>query len=506
MRFCALVACLWIAGCDREEAHSHDHDEHGHEEEGPEPLAITRWTDTHELFVEFPPPLAGKPVAYHAHVTKLDGFKALTEGTFRVRYKSGSSVAAEASIDGVKRAGIFTPEGVAPAVGEYQLEMEVIHDGKSDVFDCGTVAVTDALPAPEAEAPSSAITLRKEAQWKIPFSTAWAKERPVAKEIELPATVELAGTDQLVVGAPTGGRFFHNPKLALAEGRRIRKGDVIGNLVPTVAGDDYSRLLLAVEESRLDKEQVEREIRRVEPLVQQDLLPARRLTDLKNQLDNAEARLSSAQGRIGRVVGQGGAGGLPIKSSIEGVVSQVLVPNGEPVEGGAPLVRIGGTDSLWLRSRFVARPASAFRDAHPTGVRLPNGERFDLEKHGARLLSPLPVIDPGSRVATWVVELPPLETPSLQLGTSLVLMLRVGKPRTVLAVPRQAVVEINTRPYVFVQADGEHFDKRAVALGTADGSFVEIVSGVAKGERIVDKGGFDIHLASLMGTVESHRH
>jgi hypothetical protein len=33
-----------------------------------------------------------------------------------------------------------------------------------------------------------------------------------------------------------------------------------------------------------------------------------------------------------------------------------------------------------------------------------------------------------------------------------------------------------------------------------------VISGVTKGERIVTRGGFDIHLAALMGTVESHRH
>ena len=70
-----------------------------------------------------------------------------------------------------------------------------------------------------------------------------------------------------------------------------------------------------------------------------------------------------------------------------------------------------------------------------------------------------------------------------------------------------AVVEINTRPYVFVQVDGEHFEKRAVTVGQADGPFVaDRERAFRKGERVVTRGGFDIHLASLMGTIESHRH
>lgn len=200
-----------------------------------------------------------------------------------------------------------------------------------------------------------------------------------------------------------------------------------------------------------------------------------------------------------------GAGGLVLESALDGVISQVLVPNGEPVEPGAPLVRIGGTEHVWIRSRFVARSEAFYEHAAPVAVRLASGERVEVHDRGARFLSTLPVLDPVSRIATWIADVPG-SARGLRVGARVVLLVRLGTPRTVLTVPRDAVIDINTRPVVFVQADGEHFEKRAVTLGDADGPFVEITSGVAKGERVVTRGGFDIHLASLMGTVESHRH
>lgn len=501
----ALLVLGTAISCGRDATH----DGHSHEKESaePEPVSITKWTATHELFVEFPPPVAGKPVEFHAHVTALEGFRALTEGRFRVRWETPSGVAAEATVDSVKRAGIFTPSGPAPSAGSYQLKMSVEHGGATDVFDCGPIVVADSPKPPASEAAGATIAFLKESQWKIPFATAWAAERPLAKEIELPATVEPAGTDQLVIGSPTGGRFFHSPKLSLAEGGKVHKGDVVGFIAPTVAGEDYSRLELAVEEARLARDQTEREIQRVEPLVKDGLLPERRLTELRNERDTQSARLASAKGRVGRVLAPGGVGGLPIRSSIEGVVSQVVVPNGEPVEAGAALVRIGGTRNVWLRSRFVARPRASLLGAAPAAVRVPSGGRLDLASTGARLLSTAPVVDPTSRIATWVLDVPPgVGADALHPGTQIVIVLRIGTPRTVLAVPRGAVVEINTRPFVFVQVDGEHFEKRPVGLGDVDGGFVEITSGVSQGERIVTTGGFDIHLGSLMGSVESHRH
>lgn len=514
-----LMALLLAAlACSR---HTH-HDEHGHDHgpsthaEAEEPtVAITRWSEAFELFVELSVPLPGKPVRYHAHVTELARFAPVTAGTFSVRFKKGSSVVKETKQVGVKRPGIFVFASPAPEAGVYSLEMSYEQHGKSDVFDCGSVTVTG-KPAPAEEESSSAITFLKEAQWKIPFATDWATERPLSKELELPAAVEPAGSNQLTIGAPTSGRYFHPPKLALAEGLRISKGEILGTIAPNVAGDDFSRLETAVEEARLARDQLQREIARVEPLVQQQLLPERRLFELRNELETQVARLEAAGARLGRVIAPGGKGGLTIRSTLAGVVSEVLVPNGEAVESGSPLLRIGGTEHLWVRARFVAKPSSLLLGATATAVRLVSGKVVELAALGAKFLSPLPQVDPETRIATWIVNVPAESIEKadpgvnsraeLRPGENVVLLVRFGEPTQLLSVQREAVVEINTRPYVFVQIDGEHFEKRPVTLGHTDGPWVHVSSGLRTGDRIVTKGGFDIHLASLMGTVESHRH
>jgi membrane fusion protein, heavy metal efflux system len=507
---CLFIALVLACHPPRHD-HDHSHGEEGAaaEEEAPS-LAITRWSSRYELFVELPAPAPGLAVAYHAHVTDLSSFAAVTEGTFRVRYETPSGIAQEHVQTGVKRPGIFVFDGPAPAAGRYALKMVYEHAGNSDLFDCGSVDVASPPVAPDEEGSGSAIMFLKESQWKIPFATDWAQERPLASELELAATIEPAAGDQLTVAAPTGGRFFHNPKLALAEGLRIKKGDVLGTIAPTVAGDDYSRLEAAVEEARLARAQIQRDIDRISPLVTQGLLPARRLVELENERETQTSRLSAASARLRRVVTPGGDGGLTIRSTLDGVVSQILAPNGEPVEAGAALARIGGTRHLWMRSRFVTKPAALLVNPVPTAVRLPSGQRVDIERLGARFLSALPVIDPASQIATWIVDVPAPSSgpdlPDLRPGGTAVLTVRLGEPERVLAVAREAVTEINTRPYVFVQVDGEHFERRAVSLGRSDGPWMQIISGVNAGERIVTRGGYDIHLAALMGTIESHRH
>jgi membrane fusion protein, heavy metal efflux system len=498
------------AGHDHGHEHGHDHGDHGHaaEKDEPEPLAITRWTDRYELFVEFPPPKPNTKLAYHAHVTRLSDFQAVMDGKFTVRFKRDGQVVARASAERIKRAGIFMPEGKAPPAGSYALEMLYEQGGQSDSFDCGSVQVADQPPAAE-EGVGGEISFLKETQWKIPFGTAWAEIRELTGALELAATVETAGGDQLTLGAPTSGRFFHDRHQPLAVGRRVKQGEVLGSVAPNVEGEDFTKLESTVEEASLQKQQVQAEIERVTPLVEQGLLPERRLIELKNELSVQQARLTAAQRRVGRVVAPGGGGGLPIHATMEGVLREVLVPNGEPVEAGAVLLRLAGTDHVWLRSRFVARPAGELASAEPAAVRLSDGRRIDL-KGRARFMSAQPIVDPHSRLATWVLDVSPGSAPEadaeLRPGAAVVVAVKAGAPRKVLAVPRSAVVEISTRPYVFVQAGGESFLKRRVEVGGTDGEWVELRSGVEPGERVVTRGGFDVHIASLGGTVESHRH
>lgn len=511
----SLFAAL-AAGACRHPAATRDHGhEHEHAESAPS-ISITRWTPNYELFVHFPPLEPGKSVRYDAHVTRLSDFAPVTTGRFTVRFERAGKPLGAVHAARVTRPGVFTPEGKTPALaGQYQLVMEYVDGSELEIFRGGTVSVS-AKRAGTGEQ-SGGIEFSKEAQWSIPFATAFAGARAMAREIELPATVEPAAGEQLTIAAPTSGRFFHPEGVALASGRRIERDDVLGTLAPNAEGEDLAGLELAAEQARIERRRLEQELARIRPLVAQGLLPEKRRIDLENELLQRDAERKSAERRLARVLSPAAGGGVPIRSARSGVVSEVLVGNGQPVVSGAPLLRLRGSGELWARARFVSQGAFETARAVPTAVRLLDGTRVPLPAE-ARFLSAEPVIDPASGVATWVAVLPESATteapkndagaagPELRVGASVVLIGRAGEPRQALSVPESAVIDINTISYVFVQTGGETFDKRRVEAGARDGDYVEIRAGVRAGERVVSRGGFDVHLATLAGPVESHRH
>ena len=128
----------------------------------------------------------------------------------------------------------------------------------------------------------------------------------------------------------------------------------------------------------------------------------------------------------------------------------------------------------------------------------------DLLSLGAAVLTEELVTDPHTLSAPLLVRAP--AGSGLRPGDLVELSVGVGSTRPALTIPRSAVIEINGQDVVFVQKTGESFTRRRVVLGDGNAHHVTIERGLTPGDMVVTEGGFDVHVASLSGALESHRH
>jgi hypothetical protein len=68
------------------------------------------------------------------------------------------------------------------------------------------------------------------------------------------------------------------------------------------------------------------------------------------------------------------------------------------------------------------------------------------------------------------------------------------------------VLDDGGRPVVFVHVEGEAFARRPLRLGVRDRTHVQVLDGLAAGERVVVQGAYDVKLASASGAVPAHGH
>ena len=147
--FSTLLIAMLAAGCNRSAAPEAAPEE-------PEALSVTRWTEKTELFAEYPPLAVGSTSRFAIHLTRLDGFKALTEGNVEVRLEGGSAQPEVFRVDAPSRPGIFGVDVKPTHAGKRQLVIVLKATGLNDEHRVGDVDVHPNAEAARAAAPAEA--------------------------------------------------------------------------------------------------------------------------------------------------------------------------------------------------------------------------------------------------------------------------------------------------------------------------------------------------------------
>jgi Cu(I)/Ag(I) efflux system membrane fusion protein len=188
--------------------------------------------------------------------------------------------------------------------------------------------------------------------------------------------------------------------------------------------------------------------------------------------------------------GASGNGGVVLRSPSDGVVSEVLVREGQTTMAGTPMFRINGTRTLWLEADIPQAGTAGIRPGTKVTatVSAVPGKTFDGEVETL-----LPQIEAATRTQRARIVLHNDEG-LLVPGMFAELLIRPEGGDTVPLIPSEALIATGT-------------DSRVIVVG-ADGRFKPVRvrtgrNGLKGGERVVTSGQFLIDSeASLSGALE----
>jgi cobalt-zinc-cadmium efflux system membrane fusion protein len=505
----ALLASMGLTGCAPPRGAGES------AQAGEAALEVTHWTDKTELFMEYPPLVAGQMALYAVHLTRLSDFSPMTAGRPRIEFTPESG-GTPAVLQGnpPSRPGVFRIEGPSPPAGRYAWALIIEAPELSDRHELGTItvfpdrqaAVVGAVPR---RSDPTGITYRKESQWSNGLATVPVREAELRSSIRAPATVRPLPGGEAVVAAPAAGRFMAD--VLLPVGTRVHAGQLLGRLEPRHGGGpDRATLEADVMEARVAVDAARVELERAERLLAEQAVPARRVEDARRSLAVAEARLRAAEARLAQrdealLTGGGAAAGdtFALRAPITGRIADVMATLGASYAEGAPLFRIVRTDRLELEVQVPAPDVALARLATGLALEIPGTAKpLELRPHHVHdsgvidhathaLAVQMEVVNPGER---------------LLVGQAATAVLSTSTRRRMPAVPSAAVLMEAGRPYVFVQVGGERFVRRFVEMAARDGDLVGIASGVAPGERVVTRGADDIQLAAAAGGLPAEGH
>ncbi|GFO63550.1 efflux RND transporter periplasmic adaptor subunit [Geomonas paludis] len=194
---------------------------------------------------------------------------------------------------------------------------------------------------------------------------------------------------------------------------------------------------------------------------------------------------------------------LPVRAPIGGVITEKHAIVGELSDPAKSLYTIADLSSVWVLVDIHEKDIAKVRRGQSATVSV---SAFPESKFRGRITYLADVVDQATRTIKARVE---VANPGRKLKPEMfatVELATAADAAPVLAVPEEAVVELEGKKLVFVAEGDAAFEARKVELGRTSGGLVEVVSGLKEGERLAVKGGFVLKSELQKGEIEGHDH
>lgn len=178
---------------------------------------------------------------------------------------------------------------------------------------------------------------------------------------------------------------------------------------------------------------------------------------------------------------------LPVRSPIGGIITEKHAIVGELSDPSKSLYTVADLASVWVMVDVNEKDLSKVRKGQNATVTI--GAYPDLKFKG-RINHLADVVDQATRTVKARIEVAnPGRKLKPEMFATVELALASDVP-PVLAVPEDALQDLDGKKVIFVAEDEAEFEARPVQTGRAASGMVEIVSGLKEGERYAIKGGF----------------
>ncbi len=285
----------------------------------------------------------------------------------------------------------------------------------------------------------------------------------------LDGTVE--AVNQSTVSAQTAGRVS---AVYFDVNDVVEAGALIMRIRSTEQAASFTQAQAALKEATAREAEAQTRYERISDMYQRRVVAKATYDEASAARDAAVARLIAA--RAGLDAAREGVAYTEIRAPYPGVVTQKHVQVGESVAPGTPLMTGASLDALRVVAEIPQSVIDAVRAARKAAVYV-DGRR--IESTGITIY---PAAQPETNTFRARIELPK-GVQGLAPGMFVKVGLVVGEAERLL-VPRSAVVQRSEMRGVYVVAPDGRVALRQVRLGHARGDQIEILAGLAGGERV----------------------
>lgn len=289
------------------------------------------------------------------------------------------------------------------------------------------------------------------------------------------ASGPLAARRDQPIGVPgEGGQVT---RVLVDAGSWVRQGQVLATIDRSVQSQEAAQLAAQVRAAQAEAELAQNELDRAQALVGRGFI-SKADVDRKQaardaavaRVGVAQAQLSGARARVGR---------LDVRAPTSGLILDRNVEVGQVVSAGSgALFRLALGGDMEMRAQMSQQDLAAIRVGMPATV-TPVGASQSVT---GRVWQVAPVIDPQSRQGAVRIAIP--YASQIRPGGFAEARIESGSTSVPL-LPQSAVLSDATGNYVYIINDQDTVERRDVRVGAVDDRGVTIAQGLSGQERVV---------------------
>lgn len=367
-----------------------------------------------------------------------------------------------------------------------------------------TAADKPASDKPGADAPDT-VQLSAAALERAQVKTVEVTKRSLTQPLAASGRIQINEDASVRVGTPVEGRVS---KVLVKVGDTVRAGQtvvLVHSHELAQAQADHAKARVAIKRAEKNLAYAHAEKARADRLLEAKAISVREQMRATADVNAATAELEAARAEMRRAeeflhhlgASAEGAEDVPISAPMGGVVLKRNVTVGTVVNPATDLLTIANLSSVWAVAEVPEKQASAVRAGLPVQLTV---AAFGDRPVAGRVTYIGETLNPETRTVQVRCL---IQNPNGQLRPEMYVVVNIdtGQSAPLLVVPREAVNEVKGERVVFVATGKDTFEKKPVQTGREQGEWVEVVSGLSEGQRVVTRGGFFIKSAFLKGSM-----
>ena len=358
--------------------------------------------------------------------------------------------------------------------------------------------------AEKKEGSNGLVEISPAAQRRMGLVVAGAAVAPLADVLTLAGAVQPIDSHVSRVRPLARGRITD---VLVRLGDRVSSGQVLARLDNIEAGElasQYNTAQAELARLRIQQAAMARQAERSRNLAAIGAVPQKELeaieAERQGQQEAIRAQESTVSGLASRLQrfgvtepGTATSSTTAIRAPFAGVVTAIQAAPGEVVDAASELLTVADLSRVYITGQVyekdlgrvqVGQPATILVAAYPD-VRFPG-----------RVASISALLDPQTRTVAVRIEVINAGE-RLRLDMFASVELPTATKRNVLALPTEAIQQVEGKPTVFLRQDATHFIARSIQLGATVGGLTEVTGGLASGEVVVTKGAFQVKSTML---------